>query len=130
MSAPIEKLREVAKIPMNDHLAIFDHYVVLGRDLERMAIKFGYDIPVIITILEGYGETVCEESCGRLRHLSQLLVKEYIAHFYPGIASENPQNDWINIEAYLDLRHPGWRGEVQKQKVAEKKRMSRNRGLY
>ena len=130
MSAPIAKLREAAKLPPKDHLAIFDHYVALGRDLEYIAIKFGYDIPMIITILEGYGETVCPESCGRLKHLSQILVKEYIERFYPGIASENPQNDWINIESYLDIYHPRWRGEVQKQTVNERKRLSRNKGLY
>lgn len=130
MSVPMAKLREVAKIPQKDHLGIFDHYVALGRDLEYIAIKFGYDIPVIITILEGYGETVCQEACGRLKHLSQLLVKEYIEHFYPGIASENPQNDWIHIEAYLDIYHPRWREEVQKQTAAERKRLSRNKGLY
>lgn len=130
MSAPLEKLRQAAKISMTDHLGIFDHYVVLGRDIERIAIKFGYDIPLILTILEGYGETVCEESRGRLRMLPQLFVKEYIAHFYPGIASENPQNEWIHIEAYLDAYHPVWRSEIQKQEQAKKKKLQKGRGLY
>ena len=34
-------------------------------------------------------------------------------HFYPGIASEHPENDWICIEAYLDRMHPGWRGQLE-----------------
>lgn len=130
MSAPIEQLRQIAKISRRDHIGIFDHYVALGHDIEYIAIKFGYDIPAIITILEGYGETVCEESCGRLRYVSRLLVEEYIDHFYPGIASENPENDWINIEAYLDFRHPGWRNEEEKQKNAEKRRKRGGWSLY
>lgn len=130
MSAPIEQLRQAAKISVTDHLGIFDHYVVLGRDIEHIAIKFGYDIPMIRTILEGYGERVCEEARGRLQMLSQLLVKEYIEHFYPGIASENPQNDWIRIEAYLDVLHPGWRGELEKQRQAKKRKLQKGRGLY
>lgn len=129
MSAPIAKLREAAKLPLKDHLGIFDHYVALGHDPEYIAIKFGCDIPVIITILEGYGETVCQESCGRLKHLHQILVKEYIEHFYPGIASENPQNDWINIEAYLDLYHPDWRSQTAKQEKAGR-RKKKVKGLY
>ena len=60
MSAPIEDLRRVARISRREHLAIFDHYIALGRDIETLAIKFGYNPPDIITILEGYGETVCE----------------------------------------------------------------------
>lgn len=130
MSAPLEKLRQAAKISVTDHLGIFDHYVVLGRDIEHIAIKFGYDIPMVITILEGYGETVGEASKGRLQMLSQLLVKEYIEHFYPGIASENPQNDWITLEAYLDTYHSGWRNELAKQRQAKKRRLQKGRGLY
>lgn len=103
MSAPLEKLRQAAQISAADHLAIFDHYVVLGRDIETPAIKFGCDSPMIVTILEGCGETVCDRSRGRLKRLPQTFVKEYVERFYPGIASENPQNDWINIEAWLDL---------------------------
>ena len=34
-------------------------------------------------------------------------------HFYPGIASEHPENDWICIEEYLDRMHPGWRGQIK-----------------
>lgn len=130
MSVPLERLRQVAEISVKDHLAVFDHYVALGRDVETMAIKFGYDIPMIITILQGYGENVCPESRGRLRGVSQILIKEYIEHFYPGIASENPQNSWINIEAYLDIYHPQWRAEAAKQGKAEKKRLKKGRGLY
>lgn len=130
MSAPLKALRQAAQISVTDHLAIFDHYVVLGRDVEPMAIKFGYDIPMIITILEGYGETVCDQSRGRLKGVSQLLVKEYIEHFYPGIASENPQNDWINIEAYLDLYHPSWRQQTAAREQAKKWKLQKGRGLY
>lgn len=129
MSAPIEKLRNVAKLSRNEHLGIFDHYIALGRDIETIAIKFGYDIPIITTILEGYGETICDESRGRLRALPQVLVKEYIDHFYPGIASENPENDWINIESYLDVKHPKWRSEIESCKNAEKKKFWKG-GLY
>lgn len=50
---------------------------------------------------------------GRLKKLSRLLIEEYVEHFYPGIASEHPENDWICIEAYLDQMHPGWRGQVE-----------------
>lgn len=130
MSAPMEQLRKTAKIPVEDHLAIFDHHVALGRDVESLAIKFGYDIPIIMTILEGYGETVCEESCGRLRMVHQALVKEYVEHFYPGIASEHPENDWIHIEAYLDLRHPGWRDEMEKQQKAHRRKWKTKRLFY
>ena len=127
MSAPIEDLRRVARISRREHLAIFDHYIALGRDIETLAIKFGYNPPDIITILEGYGDTVCEESRGRLRELPQSLVKEYVEHFYPGIASENPENDWICIEAYLDAYHAGWRNLVGEKRAAKKKKW---RGLY
>lgn len=130
MSAPIEELRKIAELPVRDHLGIFDHYVALGREIEKIAIKFGYDIPIIHTILEGYGETVSEESRGRLRQLPQILVKEYIEHFYPGIASENPQNDWITIKTYLDIYHPAWRREVEKQESAERKKLRHGKGIY
>ena len=130
MSAPMEQLRQVAKISKRDHIGIFDHYIALGRDIEYIAIKFGYDIPVILTILEGYGEKIRDSSQGRLRHLSRLLVEEYVEHFYPGIASENPENDWIHIEAYLDVYHPGWREEAGKQERAERLRKRGGRGLY
>ena len=127
MSVPIEELRHVARISKWEHFAIFDQYVALGKDIETLAIKFGYNPPDIITILRGYGETVCEESQGRLREVPQSLVKEYIEHFYPGIASENPQNDWIHIEAYLDLKHPGWRDVMGSKRAAKKKKW---KGLY
>ena len=59
MSAPIEDLRRVARISRREHLAIFDHYIALGRDSETLASKFGYNPPELSTSLEGYGETVC-----------------------------------------------------------------------
>ncbi len=130
MSAPIEQLRKTARIPMEDHLAIFDHYVALGRDVESLAIKFGYDIPIITSILEGYGETVCEASRGRLRMVHQALVREYVERFYPGIASENPENDWIHIEAYLDVYHSGWREEMERQERAHRRKWKSKRLFY
>lgn len=130
MSAPLKELRKAAQISMTDHLAIFDHYVALGRDVEFMAIKFGCDIPMVITILEGYGETICDASAGRLRGVSQLLIKEYIEHFYPGIASENSRNDWINIEAYLDIYHPSWRQQTAARGQAKKWKLQKGTGLY
>lgn len=109
MSAPTAELRKAAQLDIITHTAIFDLYVVLGRDPEQLAIKFGCDIPIVHTILTGYGEAIDGRETGRLPGLPRVLVEEYIAHFYPGIASENPQNDWITIDAYLDLYHPGWR---------------------
>jgi hypothetical protein len=50
---------------------------------------------------------------GRLKNVSRLLIEEYVEHFYPGIASEHPENDWICIEEYLDRMHPGWRGQIK-----------------
>lgn len=115
MSTSIENLRRLAQMSLKDHIGVFDFYVTVGRDIETLSLKFGMDPPDVIHLLEGYGEKIQTENGldfsgkGRLSKLSRLLVDEYIEHFYPGIASENPQNDWICIEAYLDLKHPGWR---------------------
>lgn len=115
MSTSIENLRRLAGIDVGDHIALFDFYVVSGRDIEYLAIRFGTDPQDIINLLEGYGEKVMKDGAvdqterGRFPNLSRHYVEEYIRHFYPGIASENPQNDWIRIEAFLDIRHPGWR---------------------
>ena len=62
--------------------------------------------------IEEFGIAIDYSGKGRLKKLSRLLIEEYVEHFYPGIASENPANDWINIEAYLDRMHPGWRGQI------------------
>ena len=43
MSTSIENLRQLAARDVKDHTAIFDSYVVLGRDIEYLAIKFGLD---------------------------------------------------------------------------------------
>ena len=62
--------------------------------------------------IEEFGIALDYSGKGRLKKLSRLLIEEYVGHFYPGIASEHPENDWICIEAYLDQMHPGWRGQV------------------
>lgn len=172
MSTSIENLRQLAARDVKDHTAIFDSYVVLGRDIDYLAIKFGMDPEYIIDLLEGYGEHIrirqpqvvgVEEvqddetlsakpaasrreapathkkekrkslfsnpfridpeeewavlrddprydtsGCGRLGNLPRSLIEEYVEKFYPGIASENPQNDWISIDSYLQMFHAGW----------------------
>ena len=63
--------------------------------------------------IEEFGMALDYSGRGRLKKLSRLLIEEYVEHFYPGIASEHPENDWICIEAYLDQMHPGWRAQVE-----------------
>lgn len=115
MSTSIENLRQLAALSLKDHIGIFDFYVVLGRDIDHLSIKFGLDPYMVINLLEGYGEKIISENGndfsgrGRLKNLHRVLVEEYVTKFYPGIASENPQNDWICIEEYLNRMHPGWR---------------------
>ncbi|MDO4869440.1 MAG: hypothetical protein Q4A65_04035 [Bacillota bacterium] len=46
---------------------------------------------------------------GRFKNLPRVLIEEYVRQFYPGIASENPENDWICLDKYLEIKHPGWR---------------------
>lgn len=178
MSTSIENLRQLAARDVKDHTAIFDSYVVLGRDIDYLAIKFGLDPENVVNLLEGYGEHIrrshpqvvgieevknegdshasakpqasrreaSEEpgrrkaepkkkslfsnpfridpeeewavlredpdydtsGCGRLGNLPRSLIEEYVEKFYPGIASENPQNDWISIDTYLQTFHAGW----------------------
>ena len=48
--------------------------------------------------------------------MSRQLIEEYVRRFYPGIASENPQNDWICLESYLDQTHQGWHMHQEKRK--------------
>ena len=176
MSTSIENLRQLVARDVKDHTAIFDSYVVLGRDIDYLAIKFGMDPEYIVDLLEGYGEhiriqqpqvvgvaevqddealsakpaasrreasaapgrrkakpkkkslfsnsfridpeeewAVLQENpdydtsgCGRLGNLPRSLIEEYVEKFYPGIASENPQNDWISIDTYLQTFHAGW----------------------
>ena len=62
--------------------------------------------------IEEFGMALDYSGKGRLHKLSRLLIEEYVERFYPGIASEHPENDWICIEAYLDKMHPGWRSQV------------------
>ena len=40
MSTSIKNLRQLAARDVKDHTAIFDFYVVLGRDIDYLAIKF------------------------------------------------------------------------------------------
>ena len=129
MSTSIENLRRVAERDVKDHTALFDLYVTVGRDIDYLAIKFGIDPDDLINLLEGYGEKLRVKSDdakkdeefgiaidysgkGRYKKLSRMLIEEYVEKFYPGIASENPENDWICLEAYLDHMHPGWRGQI------------------
>lgn len=144
MSTSIDNLRRIAGRDVRDHTAIFDLYVSVGRNLEYLAIKFGMDPEDLIHLLEGYGEKIQmrpedvegrpaeeidpeirknlrefglaldESGRGRLQGLPRVLVEEYVERFYPGIASEHPENDWINIEAYLDQLHPGWQVTLQR----------------
>ena len=109
MSTSIENLRRLAQIDIQDHTAIFDLYVCVGRDIDYLAIKFGYDPTDIINMLEGYGERIIKADGqidtsrrGRLGGVSRNVEEEYIDYFYPGISSENPQNDRICIEEYME----------------------------
>ena len=68
--------------------------------------------------IEEFGVALDYSGKGRLKKLSRLLIEEYVEHFYPGIASEHPENDWICIEEYLDRMHPGWRGQVAAEEDA------------
>ena len=183
MSTSIKNLRQLAARDVKDHTAIFDSYVVLGRDIDYLAIKFGLDPENIVNLLEGYGERIrrqkpqvvgveevpCEvmqiflqsrmlperklrqrlsgvnrrkdpcfsnpfridpeekwavlqenpdydtSGCGRLGDLPRSLIEEYIEKFYPGIASENPQNDWISIDTYLQTFHAGWASRLNRK---------------
>ena len=156
MSVSIEHLRRLAQRDVKDHTAIFDLYVTVGRELEYLSIKFGMDPDDIINLLEGYGEKIRlsaddeydgEDPAvrkaldefgialdysgkGRLHGLPRILVEEYVERFYPGIASEKPENDWINIENYFDRMHPGWRVTMQEaagREEPEKKKKVRNK---
>lgn len=146
MSTSIENLRRIAERSVEEHTALFDLYVTVGRDIDYLAIRFGIDPDELINLLEAYGEKlrittadiekdpalateIMENKAtvkaieefgialnysgkGRYKKLSRLLIEEYVEKFYPGIASENPENDWICLEAYLDRFHPGWKGQI------------------
>lgn len=182
MSTSIENLRQLAARDVKDHTAIFDSYVVLGREIDYLAIKFGLDPDKVVDLLEGYGECIRRQppqvvgieemhegdsesasakpqtsehnpsagrkkarhrslfanpfridpeedwatlrdnpqydtsGCGRLGNLPRFLVEEYVEKFYPGIAAENPQNDWINIDSYLQMFHAGWASRTKNGK--------------
>ena len=51
MSTSIKNLRQLAARDVKDHTAIFDSYVVLGRDIDYLAIKFGLDPENIVNLL-------------------------------------------------------------------------------
>lgn len=130
MSTSIVNLKRLAERDVKDHTALFDLYVTVGRDIDYLSIKFGIDPEDLINLLEGYGEKIRitqkdgdvdrefgmaldYSGKGRFKNLSRLLIEEYVEHFYPGIASERPENDWICLEEYLDRLHPGWRNQVK-----------------
>ena len=153
----MDNLKRLAQRDVKDHTAIFDLYVTVGRDLEYLSIKFGMDPEDVIHLLEGYGEKIRLSSQedydgedtavrkalaefgialdysgkGRLRSLPRVLVEEFVGRFYPGIASEHPENDWINIESYLEQMHPGWQVTMQPREETDKeetgKKKVRNR---
>ncbi len=108
MSTSIENLRRIAGIDIDTHTEIFDAYVCSGKDIDELAAGFGYDVKDITAILEGYGERLTSfdgslntSGRGRLKGVSREVIDEYIDYFYPGISSENPGNDRINIEEYM-----------------------------
>ena len=83
--------------------------LVVAEELIKRGAKINaYDAKAI----EEFGMALDYSGKGRLKKLSRLLIEEYVERFYPGIASEHPENDWICIEAYLDQMHPGWRAQV------------------
>lgn len=156
MSTQLDNLRRLAGRDVKDHTAIFDLYVTVGREVEYLSIKFGMDPDDVINLLEGYGEKIRLQAGepydgedpavakalqefgmaldysgkGRLHGLPRILVEEYVERFYPGIASEKPENDWINIESYFDQMHPGWRMTMEASGRREdegRKKKSRNR---
>ena len=134
MSTSIENLRRLAQRDVKDHTAIFDLYVSLGRNLDYISIKFGMELPDVVELLRGYGEKIEMKSDdeikairkkkgpfkfapedvydtsdkGRYAKLPRMFTEEYVERFYPGISSENPQNDWICIDEYLRMYHPNW----------------------
>lgn len=67
------------------------------------------DDPDVKRSLKEFGIALDYSGKGRLKNLPRVLVEEYVERFYPGIASEHPENDWICIESYLDHMRPGWR---------------------
>lgn len=90
------------------------------------------DDPEVKRALEEFGLALDYSGKGRLKGLPRILVEEYVERFYPGIASEHPENDWISIENYLEQMHPGWQVtmEAARNKALEedsKKKKSRNR---
>ena len=56
MSTSIENLRRLAQRDVQDHTALFDLYVTVGRDIDYLSIKFGIDPEDLINLLEGDGE--------------------------------------------------------------------------
>ncbi|NLD20526.1 MAG: hypothetical protein GX663_09865 [Clostridiales bacterium] len=136
MSTDIEKLRRLAQYDVKNHTAIFDLYATVGRDVEYLAIKFGMEPGDVIDLLEGYGEKISTgdpqkpydfSNCGRYSKLHRVLVEEYIEKFYPGISSENPQNDWMCFEEYLNKFHPAWKEQVWKAYEKEEKKQKKEK---
>ncbi|MBQ0079235.1 MAG: hypothetical protein KBS66_04990 [Eubacterium sp.] len=113
MSTSLDNLRRLNQYPIGDHQMVMDMYIVSGRDINYICIKMGMDPQDVINLLEGYGETIItdkglnESGKGRFSKMPRKLIDDYVEHFYPGIA-ENPSNDWITLEGYLNQTHPGW----------------------
>ena len=107
MSTSIENLRRLEQIDVKEHTAIFDLYITVGRDIDYLTFKFGLDTIDIVNLLEGYGEKIIKDGGfdisgrGRLAKMARNVIEDYVEHFYPGISSENPQNDRMCIEEYL-----------------------------
>lgn len=137
MSTDIERLRRLAQYDVKDHTALFDLYATVGRDVEYLAIKFGMEPIDVIDLLEGYGEKINTgnpekpydfSGCGRFSKIHRVLVEEYIEKFYPGISSENPQNDWICFDEYLDRFHAGWKDQIWKAHGSDDREKKKTKG--
>lgn len=113
MSTSLDNLRRLVQYPLGDHQAVLDMYVTGGRNIEHISIRMGMDPSDVINLLEGYGEKILVDGGisyrgkGRLSKLPRRMIDEYVEHFYPGIA-EDPVNDWITLEEYLNRTQPGW----------------------
>ena len=72
--------------------------------------------------LKEFGMVLDYSGKGRLHSLPRVLIEEYVERFYPGIASEHPENDWISIESYLEHMHPGWQVTIEQARQKSRKK--------